>query len=158
MPSTAPPSGRRGRGRLAGARARRGGYRGVELSQAAQAPEVSQVDVVRGTSDEAGGARERDKKRVQRAGQRAPAASTIDVRRGRQPGPPAGNPMGFGSQARLTDPISAAEAERNIKHFHLALARIVRSRVNTAGGELDEEVKQAGAASPDLASPLRPWW
>jgi len=127
------------------------------LSPAAQAPEVSQVDVVPGTSDEARRARERDKKRVQRARQRDPAASTIDVRPGRQPGPPAGNPMGFGSQARLTDPISAAEAERNIKHFHLALARIVRSRVNISGGELDEEFKQAGTAYSDVANHMLPW-
>ena len=65
--------------------------------------------------------------------------------------------MGFGSQARLTDPISAAEAERNIKHFHLALARIVRSRVNISGGELDEEFKQAGTAYSDVANHMLPW-
>jgi hypothetical protein len=99
--------------------------------------------------------REREKKARQRAQAKDPTSTTVPSRPGRPPGPPKGNPFGFGRAANVGDPIGKEEATRNLKAAHLALAKIVRSRIDVDG--LDDEFRTAGEAYSDVANHILPW-
>lgn len=104
-----------------------------------------------------------DRKRAQtrarvakhRAEKAAPTSTTVGARPGRMPGPTRANPFAFGPGEGLGDPLGVPETKRNLVHAHLALARIVRSRVDL--DELDEEFESASTAYADIANHLVPW-
>lgn len=90
-----------------------------------------------------------------RAQEANPSSSTVGARPGRMPGPTKANPFAFGPGEGLGDPLGAPETKRNLVHAHLALARIMRSRINL--DELDDEFDAAATSYSDIANHLLPW-
>lgn len=129
------------------------GAAAINVSPAEAVPDA--VPTSPPAADEARRAAERDKKRRQRGTRADPSSSTVSGRPGRTPGANAGNPLRFSPAEGLGDPLTPAEATRNIKAAHLALIKIVRSRVRV--DDLDEEFTTAGQSYSDVANHMLPW-
>lgn len=90
-----------------------------------------------------------------RAAAKDPTSTKVGQRPGQMPTPPKGNPLAFSTVEGLGDRLSTEETKRNLVHAHLALARIVRSRVNL--DDLDDEFESAASSYADIANHLIPW-